>query len=66
MRITRGRESWPLVSNVQLALLPGQISIIQSQVAPPIYVVDSSRILKRRNDQVQDNQEGRVHPLRKL
>ncbi|KAH8687339.1 hypothetical protein BGZ60DRAFT_425248 [Tricladium varicosporioides] len=46
IRIMGGRESWPLISNIKPVLLPGQSSIIPSQVAPLGSIVEDSKVLK--------------------
>ncbi|KAG4439320.1 hypothetical protein IFR05_005195 [Cadophora sp. M221] len=46
-RTSSVRDSWPLMSNQPLGFLPGQTTMILSPVAPPGYVVQDPKFLKR-------------------
>jgi hypothetical protein len=46
-RMTGPRDSWPLLSNIPMAFLPGQSHMTPSPVAPPGYVVEDLKWPKR-------------------
>jgi hypothetical protein len=47
MRRSGARDSWPLVSNIQMTVVQGKSTIMQSQVASPGYVVEDPKAPKR-------------------
>lgn len=63
-RMTGARESWPLLSGIPLALLPGHSTMTPSPVAPPGYVVEelkwpkrsSSKLLRRKRSISQEEE----------
>lgn len=72
-RMTGARESWPLLSGIPLALLPGHATMTPSPVAPPGYVVEelkwprrSSSKLSRKKGSISQEQERPQSPSEDL
>jgi hypothetical protein len=55
------RDSWPLASNMQMALLQGQSTIAQSQVAPPGYVIEDPKVPRRSSSRLSRRKSAIIH-----
>ncbi|KAH8751428.1 hypothetical protein BGZ57DRAFT_728847, partial [Hyaloscypha finlandica] len=61
LRRSSMRDSWPLASNMQMALQQGQSTIAQSQVAPPGYVIEEPKVPRISSSRLSRKKSTAIH-----